>query len=192
MTPPQPPDRTRRQLLAAGSAALALGSGLLPRRADALPQRQAPAVRSLAFQNLHTGETLRAVYWEQGRYLPQALHEVDHLLRDFRTGEVHPIDLGLLDLLYAMRRQVGTSQPIQLISGYRSAATNAALRARSHGVARASLHMRGMAADIRIPGLELSRLRDLALSLRAGGVGFYPRSDFVHVDVGAVRRWNGV
>ena len=105
---------------------------------------------------------------------------------------MHPIDLGLLDLLYALRRHVGSSQPIQLISGYRSAATNAALRARSHGVARASLHMRGMAADIRIPGLELPRLRDLALSMRAGGVGFYPHSDFVHVDVGAVRRWNGV
>lgn len=191
MNPPHPPCPTRRRLLGVGAAGLAL-AGTLPRRAHALPApRPSAAARSLAFENLHTGETLRTVYWEQGRYLDQPLRDIEHLLRDFRTGQQHPIDVGLLDLLHTLGRRLDGTRPIQLISGYRSPITNAALRARSHGVARASLHMQGMAADIRIPGCELAHLRDLALSMRRGGVGFYPRSDFVHVDVGAVRRWNG-
>ncbi len=181
----------RRRLL--GAAAAAVLAGAVPASARAMPalRRGEPATRSLAFHNLHTGESLHTLYWEQGRYLEQPLHDIAHLLRDFRNGEVQPIDVGLLDLLHAVREGLGATRPIQLISGYRSAATNAALRARSHGVARASLHMRGMAADIRLPGCELRRLRDLAWALRRGGVGFYPRSNFVHVDVGAVRSWIG-
>ncbi len=180
----------RRRLLAAGAASVSLGL-LPPRPVLALPARPRGATRRLVFENLHTGESLSTIYWEQGRYLPQALRELEHLLRDFRTGTAHAIAPGLLDLLCALRLHSGSTRPIQLISGYRSPATNAALRARSHGVAPLSLHMRGMAADIRIPGLPLERLHAIALSLRAGGVGFYPRSNFVHVDVGAVRRWVG-
>jgi uncharacterized protein YcbK (DUF882 family) len=192
MNPSDPASPARRRLLGIGAAGLAV-AGTAARRADAMPPpRTAPGARCLAFENLHTGETLRTVYWEQGRYLNQALRDIEYLLRDFRTGQQHPIDVALLDLLHSMRRQLDCTRPIQLISGYRSPATNAALRARSHGVARSSLHMQGMASDIRIPGRDLRHVRDIAWSLGRGGVGFYPRSNFVHVDVGAVRRWNGV
>ncbi len=185
MSPKSPCCSVRRRLLA-GAAGLALNA--LPR---ARAQAATAEVRSLAFENLHTGETLRTVYFEQGQYLAQPLLDIQHLLRDFRNGQTHAIDPGLLDLLSAMRERLGCTRPIQLISGYRSPATNAALHARSGQVSSASLHMQGMAADIRMPGCSLPRLRALAVSLRGGGVGYYPRSDFLHVDVGRPRQWTG-
>jgi uncharacterized protein YcbK (DUF882 family) len=111
------------------------------------------------------------------------------LLRDFRTGDVHPIAPGLLDLVTALQARLDTNATVQVVSGYRSPKTNAALHERSDGVASHSLHMVGEAMDLRIPGVELAQLRDAALGLRRGGVGYYPASDFVHVDVGRVRRW---
>lgn len=177
-------DRKRRLLLGAGSmvffarlvrpAAAAVGIG---------------GARSLAFNNLHTGERLRVDYWIDGRYVPDALAAVDHVLRDFRTDEAHPIDPKLLDLLSMLRVKLETEEPVQVISGYRSPLTNAKLHEASAGVASNSLHMRGMAIDIRIAGRRLDALRLAALSLQRGGVGYYPRSDFVHVDIGRVRRW---
>lgn len=148
-------------------------------------------VRSLAFNNLHTGEQLSLEYWAQGRYLPDALSAVNHLLRDFRTGDTHAIDPQLLDLLAVIRGKLETTTPFSVISGYRSPATNARLRGEDghSGVASQSLHMQGMAIDIRVPGRRLADLRDIALTLKSGGVGYYPQSDFVHVDVGRVRRW---
>jgi uncharacterized protein YcbK (DUF882 family) len=148
-------------------------------------------VRRLRFANLHTGETLEAAYWERGVYLPDALAAVNRLLRDFRTGEVHVIDPGLLDLLVALSGQTGVPAPYGVISGYRSAATNALLHSESSQVASKSLHMEGRAIDIRVDGMDLDYLRDAALALGAGGVGYYPVSGFVHVDVGEVRRWEG-
>ena len=147
--------------------------------------------RSLAFDNLHTGEKLRVSYWEHGAYLPDALEEVNHLLRDFRSGDVHPIAPGLLDLLAVLGGKLETTAPFSVISGYRSPRTNAMLRGESEhsGVASNSLHMQGMAIDIRIAGQSLAGLRDAALTQRAGGVGYYPASNFVHLDVGRVRRW---
>jgi uncharacterized protein YcbK (DUF882 family) len=112
-------------------------------------------------------------------------------LRDHRTGEVHAIAPNLFDLVYRLRGQLDTRATVQVISGYRSPATNAALHAHSEGVASHSLHMLGQATDLRIAGVDLSRLRDAAWSLQSGGVGFYPQSQFVHVDVGRVRRWQG-
>ena len=170
---------------------MAAGISVMSRKAFATT---APPMtpRSLAFDNLHTGERLRTIYWADGQYLPDSLAEIDHLLRDFRTDETKGIAPDLLDLLCTITGRLGTSQPIQLISGYRSPATNAQLHARSSEVAKHSLHMDGMAADIRIPGHNLTQLRNAAMSLRAGGVGFYPHSDFVHVDVGQVRHWTGV
>ena len=150
-----------------------------------------PAVRALSIHALHTGERLRAVFYRDGRYDAVALGEIDHVLRDWRTGDVREIDRGLLDLLSVLHDRIGGSQPFQLISGYRSAATNAALAANSNGVARRSLHLRGMAADIRLPGCDLRTLHEAAVSLKAGGVGLYTRSDFVHVDTGRVRYWGG-
>jgi uncharacterized protein YcbK (DUF882 family) len=111
------------------------------------------------------------------------------VLRDHRTGQVHPIAPSLLDLVADLRDRTGVSGPVQVISGYRSPQTNAGLQKAGSGVATRSLHMDGKALDIRIPGLELTRLRDAALAMQRGGVGFYPESNFVHVDIGRVRRW---
>jgi len=169
--------------LAGGAAATTVGFPVL-----AFPE---PDVRRLAFANLHTGETLDAAYWQGGAYIPDALAAVNYLLRDFRTGEVHPIEPTLLDLLVSLSGQTGVPAPYQVISGYRSPATNAMLHAESGQVAVKSLHMEGKAIDIRIAGMDLDYLRDAALSLSSGGVGYYPISGFVHVDVGDVRRWSG-
>ena len=148
-------------------------------------------VRRLALDNLNTGESLKLVYWERGAYLPDALAEVNRLLRDYRSGQIHRIDTGLLDLMDDMSADIGSSAPLQVICGYRSPATNEAMHERSSGVAKKSLHMEGMAVDLRSDRIETSRLRDVAKSLGRGGVGYYPQSQFVHIDVGAVRTWQG-
>lgn len=154
------------------------------------PRPQAD-VRSVSLNNLHTGESLEAVYWEQGQYIPDVLDAVNHHLRDYRNGQIHPIDPELLDLLNAVSERTETRAKFQVISGYRSPATNALLHERSGEVAKKSLHMQGMAIDIRLPDVELRHLHAAALSLGRGGVGYYPESDFVHVDVGPVRTWSG-
>ena len=145
--------------------------------------------RILSLYNTHTGEALSTVYWKSGEYVKPSLSNINHILRDHRTDEVISMDLGLLDLLHAIHLKVGTQEPFHIISGYRSTRTNAFLCEQNHGVVKNSLHLCGKAADIRLPGYELSRLRRVALNLREGGVGYYPRSDFVHVDVGRVRYW---
>jgi uncharacterized protein YcbK (DUF882 family) len=189
----------RRNLLKAASGVLLNGalvgggaaSLLLP--ANATPTNTpAPAprtVRQLSFMNTHTGDTFADAYWENGTYVPDAMAAINHVMRDHRSGEVHDIDPRLLDQLHALRGEVGSTSPFQIISGYRSPATNATLAANSGGVATRSLHMRGRAIDIRVGGVDLTRLRDAAIALNAGGVGFYEASDFIHVDTGRVRRW---
>jgi len=148
-------------------------------------------VRQLFFDNLHTGEKLKVEYWAQGQYLPDALAQVNHALRDFRSGDVYPIAPRLLDLLSVLRARLETTEPVSVISAYRSPKTNAMLRGEHEhsGVASKSLHMQGMAIDIRIAGRSLAALHTAALAQRVGGVGYYPQSDFVHVDVGRVRTW---
>jgi uncharacterized protein YcbK (DUF882 family) len=148
-----------------------------------------PAVRRLAFLNTHTGERLEACYCRAGRYDAAALKDINHILRDHRTGDVGAIAPDLLDLLHGLGRRIETPQPFHVISGYRSPATNAALHSKSRGVASQSLHMHGKAIDIRVPGIQTGELKTLALSLAAGGVGYYPQSDFIHVDIGRVRSW---
>jgi uncharacterized protein YcbK (DUF882 family) len=148
-------------------------------------------LRRAFLHNLHTGETLDAVYWEAGKYVPDALAEAMRVMRDWRNGQEHAIDPRLFDLLHALQAKLEVNRPFQLISGYRSAATNAALHAESGEVAAHSQHLLGKASDIRIEGVELANLHRAALSLKAGGVGFYPVSNFVHVDVAAVRQWSG-
>jgi uncharacterized protein YcbK (DUF882 family) len=145
--------------------------------------------RALSFYNTHTGERVTATYWSHGRYLSDGLHEINFVLRDFRSGDVIDMNRDLLDLLYTLHEQVGAKKPFHLISGYRSPKTNAMLRSKSSGVAKRSLHMDGKATDIRLPGVKLVDLRRAALGLKAGGVGYYPRSNFIHVDVGRVRAW---
>ncbi|MDH3209080.1 MAG: DUF882 domain-containing protein [Burkholderiaceae bacterium] len=156
-----------------------------PRRTWALPS----ATRALRLSHLHTGEQLTVEYFSGGAYVPDAMSAINRLLRDFRTGEVFTIDAQLLDLLAGLAELTGTTQPYQVISGYRSPSTNQTLRKRSKGVAVGSLHLKGRAIDIRLADVALDRLREAACTLRCGGVGYYPGSDFVHVDTGRVRTW---
>jgi len=147
-------------------------------------------VRHLSFFNTHTNEHLGVRYYTKGKYDRKALSAINYILRDYRTGEIIDIDRSLLDLLFAI--SVKTRSPsatFEVISGYRSPATNAMLRGKSRGVASKSLHIVGKAIDIRLSGHNTRRLREIAVKLKAGGVGFYPKSDFVHVDVGRVRYW---
>jgi len=144
----------------------------------------------LHFYHTHTGERLDIVYRRGSTYIPEAIAQLDHYLRDHRTGDVHPFDPRLFDLLFNLTRAVGhPGGEIDVICGYRTPWSNAFLRRHSSGVARHSLHMQAMAIDIRMPGVPTSLLRDAALKLKRGGVGYYRQSDFVHVDVGRVRQW---
>jgi uncharacterized protein YcbK (DUF882 family) len=183
---------TRRTFL--GVTAATAVSALLPELAfagSAAGPGAAPD-RVLSFFNTHTGERLTAAYCCGGEYQPDALAAIDHILRDFRVNETHAIDPKLLDLLHELGGALETDQPYHVISGYRSPQTNAQLRSRggSHsGVASGSLHLIGKAIDIRVPGIGLDRLRRAARALERGGVGYYPVSDFVHVDTGRVRYW---
>lgn len=145
--------------------------------------------RWLGFYNLHTGEYLTSTYWVEGRYLPGALSEINFILRDFRTGEIKEIDVKLLDLLHALQAGMDSGEAFDVISGYRSPATNEMLYSQGAGVAKNSLHLQGKAVDISLPGRSLSSLRQAAIALKGGGVGYYPDSGFVHVDVGRVRTW---
>lgn len=145
--------------------------------------------RVLKFYNLHTGEQLNATYWADGEYVSDEVSAIDHLLRDHRTEQVTVMDRELFDLLYVLQHKVGSSGIYHVISGYRSPKTNAMLNKTTTGVAKRSLHTRGMAIDLRLPGTELKHLRQAALSLKAGGVGYYPRSNFIHVDTGRPRFW---
>ncbi|HSD41387.1 MAG TPA: DUF882 domain-containing protein [Burkholderiales bacterium] len=152
------------------------------------PPAVAAQERAIVFHHTHTGERLQVVYYALGGYLADALGSVNRLLRDFRTGEQHPIDPRLLDTLSALRAACGGGT-FEIISGYRSPRTNAMLRRASTGVAQASLHTTGRAIDVRLVGTDTARLRDAAIALGHGGVGYYPESDFVHLDTGRVRTW---
>lgn len=151
----------------------------------------APGPRSLSFRHTHTRERLTVAYHDGERYLSEALKRINRLLRDFRTEQIHPIDPALLDLLYAVTLTTSSRGHFEVISGYRSATTNAMLRRASSGVARRSLHMQGKAIDVRLSDLDTTALCQAALALKAGGVGHYRRSDFVHLDTGRPRSWKG-
>jgi uncharacterized protein YcbK (DUF882 family) len=144
--------------------------------------------RRLSFRHTHTRESLSIVYAMDEAYIPSSLERIDWFLRDFRSGESHPIDPKLLDQLHQLAESTRSSAPYEVISGYRSAATNEYLQRRG-GVATYSLHMEGRAIDVRLPDVKLADLRDAAKSLGAGGVGFYPKSQFVHLDTGGARYW---
>ncbi len=190
-----PTQLSRRSFLGLGAAAAA--AALVPTRAFAAT---APAAahgalameRGLSFFHTHTGERLSTAYCAGGEYVAPALKDINLLLRDFRVNQVKPIDPELLDMLFELNGVLGTDQPFHVISGYRSPKTNTMLQERggSHsGVASHSLHMDGKAIDLRVPGIKLAHLRDSAASLKIGGVGYYPGSNFVHVDTGRVRYW---
>ncbi|HOM12150.1 MAG TPA: DUF882 domain-containing protein [Rubrivivax sp.] len=178
---------SRRRLLSQGArlaAAAALPMLTRPARASA------PGARALAMSHTHTHERIELVYADAHDYLPQSLQRLNHFLRDHYSGEVGRIDPPLFDILHGLRRVLGASGGYEIISGYRCAATNERLRStRGGGVAKRSLHMDGRALDVRLSGVPLAELRDAAIELGAGGVGYYPNEQFVHLDTGRVRRW---
>ena len=174
----------RRAFLGALGGALAVAA-VAPRRLLA----EAREERLLSFVNTHTRERLTTPYFADGRYLPKEMKALETFLRDHRTGEAHSMDPALFDILHELRLATGTKSPFHVISGYRSAQTNALLRVQGPGVASGSLHVQGRAIDIRLADVPCATLRDAALALGRGGVGYYRDSDFVHVDTGRVRRW---
>ncbi len=176
---------SRRRFI--GLSATALAGVIIP--GHALAANFWSRDRSLSFYNLHTGESLKTVYFAENRYVPEGLQAINYVMRDFRLNLEVDIDRRLLDLLCALHSQLDTTAPFDLISGYRSPQTNAMLHSHSEAVATNSLHMYGMAADICVPGRYLANVHRAAMSLRGGGVGYYPRSGFVHVDCGRVRYW---
>jgi len=148
-----------------------------------------PAYKMLSFEHTHTGDKLKLTYFEQGSYIKDALQEINYLLRDYHTDDVHPIDTALLDQLYDLKQTLGVNKPFHIVSGYRSPFTNAQLRKHSHGVAEHSLHMQGRAIDIRVEGVQTKTIRNAALTMARGGVGYYPNNNFVHLDTGEFRTW---
>jgi uncharacterized protein YcbK (DUF882 family) len=179
-------DLLRRKILLTGLASV--GLSLFPATSFAGLPTLGP--RSLAFNNLHTGEKLLSTYFDGRQYPAVELLKLNHLCRDFRHNEIISMDTRLFDQLSAIQQVIGCDVQVQLVSGYRSAATNAMLRSKSHsGVAKKSFHMQGRAIDFRLAGVPLKEVRQAALSLKAGGVGYYPKSDFVHIDTGRARFW---
>ncbi len=175
----------RRQLLL-GLGGVAMFSVVAPK---AQASRSARGIKSLSFYNRHTGERGHGSYWVDGHYQDATLNDFNHLLRDHRVNKIAPMDKRLFDLLYNLQQVLNVKPEFHVISGYRCPETNQMLAARSNNVAKKSYHMKGMAMDLAIPGVALKDLRDAARSLKLGGVGFYPRSGFVHIDTGPVRSW---
>ncbi|RPH29017.1 DUF882 domain-containing protein [Buttiauxella warmboldiae] len=178
-------DANRRRLLALGG--VALGAALLP--SQALATLSTPRPRILTLNNLHTGESLKAEFFDGKGYIQDELARLNHFFRDYRANKIKSIDPKLFDQLYRLQSLLGTNKPVQLVSGYRSLVTNNGLRAHGKGVAKKSYHTKGQAMDFHIEGISLSNVRKAALSMRAGGVGYYPRSNFVHIDTGPLRHW---
>jgi uncharacterized protein YcbK (DUF882 family) len=177
----------RREFLKLGAGACT--ATLLPLQVLAAHLPKTESRRRLAFYNTHTRESIDACYFKQGAYCTDVLDRINYILRDHRARKVHPIDLRLLDQLHAIKLKAGSDAPFHIISGYRSPATNGMLRQTTTGVARTSYHTTGRAVDIRLPGYGTRRLRNLCIAMKSGGVGYYPRSDFVHLDTGPVRCW---
>jgi uncharacterized protein YcbK (DUF882 family) len=193
----------RRVLKAGGALAGVSAAGLLvgTARSQAAANQDAAsgqdaehgvvAPKRIALLNLHTDERLDIEYFRDGVHVPEALSAIAVLLRDFRTGERHAIDPGLMDYLVHVAHAVGVDPSFSVISGYRSPQTNARLRGQSRGVAQHSLHMEGRAIDVRITGVDCADLAARAVDLKCGGIGYYRASDFVHLDTGAFRTWRG-
>jgi uncharacterized protein YcbK (DUF882 family) len=180
---------SRRQVLKAG--ALVAGASAAGVWAPGARAQESTVVKRLALRNLHTPESLDLEFFRDGAYVPGALAAAQIFLRDYRNDEQHPIDPPLLDYLYEVARSLGVDPVFGVISGYRSPQTNERLRERSGGVARHSLHLDGRAIDVRLEGVDCADLAAGALGLGRGGVGYYRRSDFVHLDTGALRTWRG-
>jgi len=182
-------NRISRRCFLQNSAGVALAACLLLSSPLPLWAADIPGKRTLSLYHTHTAEELKITYARQRAYDFDALQRVSHFLRDHRTGDIHPIDPRLLDLLYNVQRLSGNRGVYEVISGYRSPKTNAMLRRKSNDVAGHSLHLEGRAIDVRMSGIRTKELRKIALHLKQGGVGYYAKSDFVHLDTGRIRAW---
>lgn len=167
------------------------GPGAAALSTTTLPAGPGAAAKRISLRNLHTGETLDLEFFRGGAYVQDSLAAIQVLMRDFRNDEQHVIDPRLMDYLYDVARHSGVDPAFSVISGFRSPQTNALLRERSSGVAQRSLHLEGRAIDVRLAGVDCSVLAGYARDLTRGGVGYYRKSDFVHLDTGAFRTWNG-
>ncbi len=187
------PTVSRRKFLGFGALAagsLAASSIIHPASAAIFGRsEQFDGARKITFRNSHTGEIFSGVYRVGDKYLPDAFDRINIVLRDFRSNELFPIDPRVVDIIYTVHGLTGSTEPYEVLSGYRCPKTNAGLRKASEGVAKNSLHMTGQAIDLRMPGYATKQIQKLAISLKAGGVGYYPKSDFVHMDTGDVRSW---
>lgn len=178
---------SRRGILKTGLAGMA---SLIAGFANVLPAAARETIGyTVAIKNSHTGEVFSGVYRVGGYYVPRAFRKINHIMRDHHDNTAHPIDPRLIDVLSKMQKRCRCSDPLTILSGYRSPRTNAMLRRKSGKVAKNSFHIKGQAADIRVPGTSTKHVREVAVSLKAGGVGYYPRRSFVHVDTGDVRTW---
>lgn len=153
--------------------------------------RGAGDVRRVRMYSGRTGESIDTIYWIEGEYIPEVLKELNHFMRDWRTDQTHTMDPRTVDILAASHRLLDVSEPFTLLSGYRSPQTNAMLRSKSRGVARHSLHMEGMAADLRLKSRSVGQMARAAEACASGGVGRYSGSNFVHMDCGPIRHWGG-
>lgn len=180
---------TRRGLLGAFAAAAVTAAPTYSNAAGFL--RGAGDIRRISMHSGRTGEHLDTIYWIEGEYIAEAVREINVHMRDWRTGEAVQMDLRTIDIMSASLNLMDSSEPYLLLSGYRSPRTNAMLSTRSSGVARNSLHMRGQAADLRLQSRNPTQMANAALACRAGGVGRYPGSNFVHMDCGPIRSWRG-
>ncbi|QYK40024.1 MAG: DUF882 domain-containing protein [Paracoccaceae bacterium] len=148
-------------------------------------------IRRVRMYSGRTGEAIDTIYWIDGKYIPEVIKEINHFMRDWRSGATTQIDTRTVDIMAAAHRLMDVSEPYMMLSGYRSPQTNAMLRSKSRGVARDSLHMRGQAADLRLKSRSVSQIARAAEACASGGVGRYSRSNFVHMDCGPVRHWGG-
>ena len=178
---------SRRFLLGAFAATLVSAAPTFSKAAGFL--RRSGDIRSLNMYSKRSGERVNTVYWIDGHYIPEAIDEINRIMRDWRRNEIKQIDLRTIDIMAASHRLLDTDEPYQLLSGYRSAKTNALLRRQSRLVAKKSLHISGQAADLRLSSRSVRQLSKAANSCTAGGVGRYSRSNFVHVDCGPLRSW---
>lgn len=187
-------DTTRRKFLGFGilTAAVTVAAPLVKPACAAMfsgRDERMDGARRISFRNSHTGEIFSGVYRVGDKYLPDAFDRINIVLRDFRSNELFPIDPRVIDIIYAVHQRTGHADTYEVISGYRCPKTNANLRRSSEGVAKNSLHMTGQAIDLRLPGFATREVRNIAVNLKAGGVGYYAKSNFVHMDTGDVRSW---
>ena len=180
---------TRRALLGAFAATAVVAAPTYSNAAGFL--RGGGDIRRIRMYSGRTGERIDMIYWVDGKYIKDAVKEVNHFMRDWRTDQVKSMDLRTIDIMAASHNLLDVNEPYMLLSGYRSPQTNAMLRSRSRRVAKNSLHMKGQAADLRLSSRSVSQMAKAAMSCRAGGVGKYYRSNFVHMDCGEVRSWGG-